>query len=227
MIAFRVSRQCTTPCSYSEQDIEIDSSWPQVGQSGASCIASNATIGFRVTCSYRPRLNQTVHLVLRSVLGGLGTLMTCDNYRGSVIEEHVPIVQCAVPETTSVLSETPIVTSSEKETMTLTSLQSSSGTSDAVTFATNNTTGGIRTTSTLPVVSSSQWNPQASYSIGITNDNKGNGSAMSIMTVLVMVFIAIIFLLILLLIILASALLVVRKRTRKRKSVARANTKNK
>lgn len=226
LIALRVSTQCTAPCSYSQQDVEIDSSWPQAGQPGTNCIASNATIGFRVTCSYRPRLNQTVHSVVQSVLTGLGNLMTCDNYRGSAIVGSVPIVQCTVPETTSVPLKTPVVTSSEKETVILTSPGSFSSTSNAVRFAINSTSVDIKTTSTLVAVLSSQQNPQASYSIGITNDNKSNSGAMNVMTILVMVFVAVILLLILLLIILASALLVVRKRAKRRKSMTNGNTKN-
>ena len=111
-IVTQVSAGCSQPCSYSTRDVSFDSSWTPPFQPSTACMARNVTLGFRFTCRYRPRLNDNgrVQLVAYSTLRGLGSIISCANFRGYVITRDIAIQKCTDPEPTPVARINPSTT---------------------------------------------------------------------------------------------------------------------
>ena len=91
-----VLASCSQPCSYTTRDFTFDSSIPSPIQPTTMCMPRNATLGVRLTCRYRPYLNENgrVQLVTYRTLGAIGVTMNCADYRGFVSTKDIILEDC-------------------------------------------------------------------------------------------------------------------------------------
>ena len=162
-IVGQVLGSCSQPCSYSRQNLFFDSSQPSPFHPTTRCIASNKTIGFRLTSWYRPRLNDNgrVQLAVFEVLGNLGNIISCANYMGYVVPKDFPITECTPPLPTPVdgsksvrysVTREPPTAPSKVETLTVHSSAAATFTPSSLQDAVESTLSGATLTSSLPTI---------------------------------------------------------------------------
>ena len=162
-IVGQVLGSCSQPCSYSRQNLFFDSSQPSPFHPTTRCIASNKTIGFRLTSWYRPRLNDNgrVQLAVFEVFGNLGNIISCANYMGYIVPKDFPITECTPQLPTPVdgsksvrylVTREPPTAPSKVETLTEHSSAAATFTPSSLQDAVESTLSGTTLTSLLPTI---------------------------------------------------------------------------
>ena len=91
-----VLQSCNQPCSYTTRDISFESSWPSPIHPTTMCMPRDSILGVRMTCRYRPRLNDNglVHFAADTILGSVGTRILCPSYSQYVITKDINLGGC-------------------------------------------------------------------------------------------------------------------------------------
>ena len=103
MIVGQVLAGCSQPCSYTVRDFTFDSSVPSPIHPTTMCLPRNATLSVRLTCRYRPYLNENgrVQLATYRTLGDVGIVTNCAGYRGFVNTKDIDFEECNLSKPTT------------------------------------------------------------------------------------------------------------------------------